>query len=208
MNRAERRDRIRTAYHEAGHAVILYVRGFRPYRATIAPGVGIDGPYKGEVRLKHSELAMLIAPQLANLMLYELAGVTAQRRYSRIRDIEDVPGGSDDFAAFGKHWMELSILVDGQCSDPDEFHVAAELLVRHYWTAIAAFARMLLERETIEHEDLDAALETVTEGCEPFPIKDYVYVGIELGPLPFSRYADLEAAAAQWAQQLGAAMAA
>jgi hypothetical protein len=52
MNRAERRDRIRTAYHEAGHAVIAHVSGFGPYRATIVPGTRVDGSYKGEVRLK------------------------------------------------------------------------------------------------------------------------------------------------------------
>lgn len=82
---SQERGRIRTAYHEAGHAVIAYVRGFVPYRATIKPVVNETGAYKGEIRLKASESDLIFAPRSSAYMLHGLAGIAAQNRYSRIR---------------------------------------------------------------------------------------------------------------------------
>lgn len=79
---SQERDRIRTAYHEAGHAVIAYVCGLVPYRATIKAGINETGGYKGEVRLKVSEFDLIFAPRLSASILFGLAGIAAQNRYS------------------------------------------------------------------------------------------------------------------------------
>jgi hypothetical protein len=207
MTRAERRDHTRTAYHEAGHAIIAYVLGFTPYRATIAAGVNETGPYLGEVRIKVPEDVFLIPHSMAQYMIHELAGFTAQDRYSRrgvIKSCQDVDGAGD-LQNFYKHWFELNAQASESCSDCDEFQYATLAIVRHYWSAIDAFAKMLLGRGTIEDGELERTLAKATESCERFPLFDY----IDVGPfeneesLPFGRYADLSADSSQTARELG-----
>lgn len=204
VTRLQRRERIRTAYHEAGHAVIGYVNGFIPYRATIKAGANDTGSYLGEVRIKTLELNFILAHRLVAYMLFELAGIAAENRYSRRRldDFEQL-AAYEDIASFGKHWFELSILTDGLCPNDDEFKSEIIQLVWHYWSAIDAFARLLLERETIEHEELEAALETVTHDCEHLPLscddREWLAAVYQSRPQPFSRYADLERAASRFA---------
>jgi hypothetical protein len=136
---------------------------------------------------------------MAQFMIHELAGISAQDRYSRRGPFNSCCNvdGCGDLQAFEKHWMEHSILVDGRCSDCDEFQTVADQMVRHFWSAIVGFARVLLDRETLEHDELEKALALVTEGCERFPLFDFLYIGLEPGPLPFGRYVELEAAASQ-----------
>ena len=147
---------------------------------------------------------LLRAPSLSSSMLFGIAGVVAQQRYSRTQDGKDVPGGYYDITVFDKNWLELSVLSDGQCPEPDEFYFVSGLMVRHYWNAIAAFAQLLLGRETIENEELDQALATAIfrEGCSFFPYTQYLDVGLDREPVRFRRYADLEAAAKDLADVL------
>lgn len=207
---SQERDRIRTAYHEAGHAVVAYVCGFVPYRATIKAGLNETGWHKGEVRLKVSEFNLIFAPRLSASILFGLAGIAAQNRYSRDRldNFDECPGGEGDMRKFYKEHSELMTLTDFNCLDIDEFKFEAIRVVRHYWTAIVAFAKLLLERETIENDELREALCLVTRDLEYLPLSccDMSWLETFTGsPLPFARYSELEMAAAQFGKSLSAA---
>ena len=155
MTRAERRNRIRTAYHEAGHAVIAAVYGFWPHRVTIVSDPEKD--QRGETRIKVSSSLYRIPHELTALMIFELAGMAAQNRYSRRRDAE-YKGGQRDLAQFEEDWWKLNVMTDGQCGDAEDFERVASQVVNHNWYAIETLVRVLLVRETIAHDELRQAL--------------------------------------------------
>jgi len=169
MTKAEQSDRIRTAYHEAGHAVVAAIYGFLPYRVTIKKDP--EKNTRGEVRIRVSPIIYQLPHQLTAWMIHGLAGIAAQNRYSRKRDSEQ-RGGDDDIARFNEDWWKLTVMTDWNCGDWDEFTSVALWVVNRYWYAIDTFARLLLERETIECDELDDAL-----GCAIFT-EDYKYTAL------------------------------
>ena len=154
--RSELSDLKRTAHHEAGHAVVAYVYGLQPYKATI---VRTDS-LRGEVRIKISALTFCVAPQLSWWMLHTLAGMAAQDRYSR-NSASIFNGGIDDYRSFEDHWYKLHVLTGGRCGDYGSFERLAAAVVKQYWYAVTSFADALIECRTIEGEELDDALDKV-----------------------------------------------
>jgi hypothetical protein len=150
----EVRELRRTAYHEAGHAVIAYAYGFSPYLATIARR---EGHFRGQVRIETTTFTMLYPPLLAAWMVYGLAGMSAQQRYSR-RGLAWLVGGDADLEQFVNDWYKLHILTQGGCGTAEEFFRFTDSAVKQYWYAIRNFAELLLEHKTIERDHLDAAL--------------------------------------------------
>lgn len=158
--RDEQRELIRTAYHEAGHAVVAAVFGLWPYRATIGP----EGSKRGEVRIRTTSLTFLFPPLLTAWLVYTLAGMEAQDRYSH-RRIAWLIGGNDDIRSFVDDWARLHRLTKGKCKDHAAFERFTSKTVKQYWYAIATFARELLERRTLEDDDLlEALIEAIGTG--------------------------------------------
>src|SRR5215471_12724136 len=79
-------NREATAYHEAGHAVVAWVQGYKPHNATIIPDEDSHGhvlhadPLR-RIRLEwdNSDGARLRAEKAIRILL---AGMTAQRKVS------------------------------------------------------------------------------------------------------------------------------
>jgi hypothetical protein len=150
------RELKRAAHHEAGHAVIAYAYGFRPYLATIA---ATTDEFEGQVRIEISTFAMLYPPALAKRLVYILAGIAAQDRYSR--SSHAFLCGAGDLEQFKNEWCKLHILTEGKCGRDYEFEQMARRAVNQFWYAIRDFASVLLERNTLEGDELDQTLSEV-----------------------------------------------
>ncbi|MGI4827755.1 MAG: hypothetical protein ACRYFU_06145 [Janthinobacterium lividum] len=179
LGREEHRDRRRSAYHEAGHAVVAFVYGFPPYRVTIVP----DNSSKGMVRIRVPQWAYQIKDSLAKCIVFTLAGIEAQNHYSR-NGMALFNGGADDSAEAGEKLNLLYELTDGVCGEFDEFEFFANCAVRQYWYAIDAFARRLLEQEVIEGQELDDLLWTTIRNnlFEYLPVPEHLFGGYGIVP--------------------------
>ena len=178
FSRAEHSDRIRTAYHEAGHAVVAFAYGFVPYRAIILR----TDSHRGEVRFRISLGVYYDKTQLAKWMVYGLAGIAAQNRYSRGRAAIFM-GGEVDFREVEQEWQQLSVLTRGKCGTVGDFDRFSDTAVKYYWPAIRQFAQALLEHETVEGEVLGGLLEEAVHGgsFEPLPLPDNLLGGYRDG---------------------------
>jgi hypothetical protein len=149
-----------TAYHEAGHAVIAYVLGYRPQSVTIVPTVHTAGhiihtnPLHGfQLDIDGSDEARL---RLESLITICFAGPIAQKRYNprswrrahgrwdyeKIAELALQVCGSDEQALAFTRWREI---------------VASDM-VRAHWPRIQLVAGRLLEHESLSHTDLDAII--------------------------------------------------
>ena len=149
-----------TAYHEAGHAVIACVLGYRPQSVTIVPTVDTAGhiihinPLHGfQLDIDGSDEARL---RLESLITICFAGPIAQKRYNprswrrahgprdyeKIEELAVQVCGSDEQALAFPRWREI---------------VACDM-VRAHWPRIQLVAGRLLERESLSHADLDAII--------------------------------------------------
>jgi hypothetical protein len=149
-----------TAYHEAGHAVIAYVLGYRPQCVTIVPTVDTTGhiihpnPLDG-IQLNHGSLdeARL---RIESLITICFAGPIAQKRYNP-RSWRRTHGQWDY-----EKIAELGLRVCDSTEQASAFirwrEIVACDMVRANWPRIQLVAGQLLERENLSHTDLDAII--------------------------------------------------
>ena len=149
-----------TAYHEAGHAVIAYLLGYKPQSATIVPTVDAAGPlihanplYGFQLDIDGSDEARLHVESAITICF---AGPIAQKRYSP-RSWRRVHGQWDHDAI-----AELGLRVCGSDEQAAAFIRWREIvtldLVKANWLRIQQVAGQLLERERLSHADLDAII--------------------------------------------------
>jgi hypothetical protein len=149
-----------TAYHEAGHAVIAYVLGYRPQSVTIVPTVDTAGhiintnPLHGfQLEIDSSAEARL---RIESLITICFAGPIAQKRYNP-RSWRRAHGQWDY-----EKIAELGLRVCGSAEQASAFirwrEIVACDMVRAHWPRIQLVAGQLLERENLSHTDLDAII--------------------------------------------------
>jgi hypothetical protein len=149
-----------TAYHEAGHAVIAYVLGYRPQCVTIVPTADTAGhiihtnPLHGfQLNPDTSDEARL---RIESLITICFAGPIAQKRYNP-RSWRRAHGEWDY-----EKIAELGLRVCGSAEQASAFirwrEIVACDMVRAHWPHIQLVAGRLLERENLSHADLDAII--------------------------------------------------
>jgi hypothetical protein len=150
-----------TAYHEAGHAVIAYLLGYKPQSVTIVPTLDTAGhlvihgdPLNGfQLDIDHSDEARL---RVESAITICFAGPIAQKRHNP-RSWRKVHGQWDyDTIA------ELGLRVCGSSEQATAFirwrEIVAREMVQAQWLRIALVAGQLLERKRLSHADLEAIM--------------------------------------------------
>ena len=149
-----------TAYHEAGHAVIAYMLGYRPHSATIVPTFDTAGhiihpnPLDGfQLNPDSSDEARL---RIESLITICFAGPIAQKRYNP-RSWRRVHGQWDY-----EKIAELGLRVCDSAEQASAFirwrEIVACDMVGANWLRIQLVAGQLLERENLSHTDLEAII--------------------------------------------------
>ena len=169
--------------------MIASVYGFDPYIATVVHGDG----FRGQVKVTNTFLTSVIPRILARWMLYDLAGMAAQDRYSHSRHAW-LLGGHDDIKQFTDDWYKLHILTEGRCGDAHAFEQLTALAVKQFWYAIRDLASLLEERKTIEGDELVKTLHNLiftSDFKQPPAIKDVCPLDGD-GPFESPDLTDLE----------------
>jgi ATP-dependent Zn protease len=149
--------RLATAYHEAGHAVMGCIVGDPPLSATIVPdGKGAVGKVKFEAGIPEFAKSYLndspAKRQYAEQrILVELAGTAAHNllepgRPSDLGDQTDADSARD-FARELVSWEDQSAYL---CRARDE----AETRLKAHWPWLEAVAAALLQHETLSRADI------------------------------------------------------
>lgn len=150
------------AYHEAGHAVLAVILDLGPGKVSIeSDGVnaGIAHDDGDNPRDEDSEVLYMSAPEAFKMRHATTfyAGALAARRakYFNWRD-----GADQDFAA--AHGLADDITACPSSVDAIRklCERRAEILVEYYWPEIEAVAAALLERSTIEADELRRIVST------------------------------------------------
>ena len=147
-----------TAYHEAGHAVIAYMLGYRPQSVTIVPTVDwaghivhanplygfqhdIDGSDEARLRVE-SFMTICFAGPIAQKLYNPRSWRRAhgQWDYDKIAELSLRVCGSPEQAAAFIRWREIT----------------ARDMVRAHWLRVQLVAGQLLQRQRLSHTDLDA----------------------------------------------------
>jgi hypothetical protein len=160
MNHQEAFQREVTAYHEAGHAVIAYVLGYKLKSVTIIPTHDAHGmvqyldPLRGiPLDAEVSDRARL---RLEKAIQISFAGPLAQRKFKEHawRDYH----GEFDFKKIG----ELGIRAVGSAEQQKAFlrwlEIATLEMVDAHWSAIERVAKLLLARDRLNGAEIIAAL--------------------------------------------------
>ena len=167
MNRTEQR---RTAYHEAGHAVINAVLGSRFRYVTIVP----SGKYLGRVvvRDRHWRYRRLPRAQIERAILIRLAGGIAEQL---VRCDGQASGVSEDVDVVRRLIRHLPgcRTISGRVRRHIEMYRRADALVRRHWRIIDDVAEMLLRDKTLtesqvlavarEEHELEAKIAKLTQ---------------------------------------------
>lgn len=140
-----------TAYHEAGHAVMLLMLGRSVTRATIRP----EGDFLGQVRRRPPKVDRewhgvdwATRRWAETTIMFALAGPEAEERLTGRRD--DAGAAQDDETV-----VEIAEGIEGGDETKDAYLTWLRLKVRDYvnsqlfWSQVEAVADALLERETL-----------------------------------------------------------
>lgn len=145
-----------SAYHEAGHAVIAYMFGYKPQAATIIPTIDTAGsvshpnPLRGiRLDIDGSDRARL---RVEKAIIICLAGPLAQRHHNR-RSWRSYHGQSDYELI-----NELALRICGSAEQASAFlkwlEIVAHDLVKMHWRQITKVAMALLERTRLSADEL------------------------------------------------------
>lgn len=147
MNRTERR---RTAYHEAGHAVVDAALGIRFRRVTIVPSGALLGTVERRrlpICLWRVRRVRFPRTYIERLILDCLSGGIAEK-FAR-RDGQ-ASGLSEDHKAIGLiRYLAGCRTIGGRVRRYNEMHRWAKALVRRHWNAIHEVAQMLIRDKTL-----------------------------------------------------------
>jgi hypothetical protein len=157
-------DRMATAYHEAGHAVIARTLGIPVKLATIKPGEG----YAGRVLTKVSNYETQTRALWMREALMSFAGAIAEGEMGGIgsKDAWRTTRGEGGDLTSVRHAVHKFIgepLKDGRVLiyKPDyramrpKLKRQAQQLVRKHWPAIERVAKALIEHETLSGTEVD-----------------------------------------------------
>ena len=147
-----------TAYHEAGHGVVAWLKGVRTRKLSIIPDEGSFGrhihhPYFSGINLDFDE-SPRAQRRAENMVLVLCAGPAAQRRFN--------PKGFRSHHA-SDDWHQAIQLLSHLESDNevvqvyyDMFELKARNLVASpvYWPCIEAVAEALLERRQLSGSEV------------------------------------------------------
>lgn len=149
----------RTAYHEAGHAVLAHYLGVGLKAVTIvadddSDGASIDG---GEWNPDTEELRLIAADAFWQRMaIVRYAGAEAVRRLSPKSNWRR--GAGNDY-----HWAAIAL--EKITSDADSLRALsayakrrARLLVENYWPEIGKLASALSKKKTLHGQDVASLL--------------------------------------------------
>jgi hypothetical protein len=157
-------DRIATAYHEAGHALVAWLLGIRLRRVTIVPSKkdNFDGCcYHAKiVRGKHPEFddSPGAFVRMQKHVMVCLAGIISQRRFNS-RTVRR-------WDASGDYRLIFPIVSNRLSSDKETtaylswLEVKTDELLRqpHNWARVKLLARELLARNTLKRNEVDDLL--------------------------------------------------
>jgi hypothetical protein len=152
-----------TAYHEAGHAVACYCLGVKVKSATVVPDKdqGTHGHARHENMFRgldpEIDLSGRVRLQMERKIIISLAGVAAQRRYSR-QSWRSHHGRSDFRAA-----ADLALRIGGDGDGANRFlrwlELQTDRLVENRWQDIERVARALLERRILTGSEIVEIIE-------------------------------------------------
>jgi ATP-dependent Zn protease len=150
-----------SAYHEAGHVVVAILLGARVSHATIEPDRD-DGPQRhGDVRVLWPRTTADERSLAERLVLTALAGPVAEMIYT------GEPYHPGFVAEWADDWQQALAAAAALVKDErrrlnwleTQVRRVYELLDQRHWPAIAALADKLAAHETLEEEQITAALE-------------------------------------------------
>jgi hypothetical protein len=164
-------DRVRTAWHEAGHVVVSQVLGVRVLGASIVPDAQsgwhwVTGHESEPDRLHRWEAwrdgsAMKNSPHLANVLI-AMAGYAAQRRRPRLKG-QHSPRHREGYHTSGdmlRVWRSLGELTTANHNHAWRLHRrlvrATDALVRRHRDAISRVAAALLVLDTLDEQQIEA----------------------------------------------------
>jgi hypothetical protein len=144
----KRSARERTAYHEAGHIVASIDQGIALYSATIVPAEDCKGLVQPIPRLLPKDLGLLrVFIEKETIIL--LAGPVAEQWFVGAR----VGYKSDD--------VRVEEFVSALLSDPELIDAYLNYVMKrvvqilaHYWDLVDAFAYALMERGTLNQDEI------------------------------------------------------
>lgn len=157
--------RERIAYHEAGHAVILYIVGFEIKSVSIKPGETFHGITRWDNPLESWNAEMTKTPDVAEQVVIGLfAGQSSERRLSNVypTHVPDHDNGWDNDNTEATRFLRTHCIGDNNELPEDlqaKLRYNAENLVEKHWEQIDKIAKLLLDRETIYTADITAIME-------------------------------------------------
>jgi len=156
--------RTKTAYHEAGHAVVAYHRGLHMEGADVVATGDRAGALKMGDYPVNWNAGAYGEPRTSwycGIVMTFFAGIQAVELFT------GKPAGEDDSNLMqlpGTDWSGVAKLFDELGQDAlDQAHDKAEQVLRDNWHAVEAVAEALLERATLDKGQLYAVLEEA--GC-------------------------------------------
>jgi hypothetical protein len=165
------------AYHEAGHAVVGHLLGFRLLGATIAPAGEFDGLACFDLDL-HRERSPTRHRRLA--ATYAVGDVAMCRLWRRAtgRTLEPDPPTDDGDGRLLRALAMEATMVGDDFAGPREWSAfeararrrAARLLARRpVWRAVEALARELTARGTLDGDEAGRIIDVATRGDQRRP---------------------------------------
>ncbi len=162
MKRSERQQR-RTAYHEAGHAVLQWALGVGIKLVTIVPDYDAGTAEHATKKMSFHEHTLEVVEEAVHQRsaVILLAGRFAQEKFDAALGNE---GCNSDYLEAGDHIEQLCYTEDDKENAAwwTVLEARCRALVEHYWPEITALADALLEKETMDRDSAeDIVLKTL-----------------------------------------------
>jgi ATP-dependent Zn protease len=147
------------AFHEAGHAIVAHLLGYRVIRIQLDPKPRVDIP---ELELDVANFNDAERDDRRKRLVVRYAGHVSQFYFSGVKDEVN---SRADFKC--NEWNATLLADDGDAAQElldKSMQDAQQLLkVSHHWKAVQELARELVKRRNIEGEELRIFLVAVQE---------------------------------------------